>query len=296
MIFGLPEKELFSKGHRACIGCGQALAMRLALKAADENTILVQATGCGEVFSTPYPYTAYKIPYIHVAFENAAAVASGIEAALKHLKNYDARVLVFAGDGGTFDIGLQALSGAIERNHKFCYVCFDTAAYSNTGIQRSSATPKYADTTTSPAGKKIHGKMEWRKPLPMIIAAHKIKYVATASPAFPVDLYRKVKEGLDVNGPAYIQIDAPCISGWKINYDMAVEIARLAVETNVNPLYEIKDGKLILKENEKKKPVIEYLKLQGRFKHLNKIEVEEIQKHVDFEYELLKSLNNKRIF
>jgi len=293
-MFGLPEQELLAKGHNACSGCGENLGIRLALKAATKDTILVQNTSCGEVTTVAYPRSSYKIPYIHCLFENGAAVASGIETALKKL-NKKTKVLVFAGDGGTFDIGFQALSGATERKHDFCYVCFDTAAYSNTGIQRSGATPKYADTTTSPAGSKISGKMEWKKPMPFILAAHNMPYVATANVAFPIDLYKKVKKGLEIKGPAYIQVFSPCVPGWKISTNETINVARKAVESNICPLYEIIDGKYILNHKTSKKiNVEEYLKLQGRFKHLfkkeNKYLVKEIQQHVDNEWEKLLKL------
>tara|TARA_Y100000310_G_C20671309_1_gene810460 strand:- start:364 stop:1248 length:885 start_codon:yes stop_codon:yes gene_type:complete len=287
-MFGLPEQELLAKGHNACSGCGENLGIRLALKAATKDTILVQNTSCGEVTTVAYPRTSYRIPYIHCLFENGAAVASGIETALKKL-NKKTKVLIFAGDGGTFDIGFQALSGAVERGHDFCYVCFDTAAYSNTGIQRSGATPKYADTTTSPVGNKILGKMEWKKPMPLILAAHNMPYVATASVAFPIDLYKKVKKGLEMKGPAYVQVFSPCVPGWKFPTSQTVNVARKAVETCINPLYEIENGNYKLNYKPAKKiNVEEYLKLQGRFKHLfktrNKLLIKEIQKHVDNEW------------
>ena len=215
MINQLPEEEYFAQGHRACAGCGSVLAIRHVLKAAGKNTIIAQATGCMEVVSTPYPETSWKLPWIHVLFENAAAVASGIEVALKKLNKKDVNVLAIAGDGGTFDIGFQALSGAIERGHKFCYVCIDNEAYMNTGVQRSGATPMFASTTTSPAGKKVPGKLQPKKPLPFIIAAHGLRYVATASSANPLDIYNKVKKALSINGPSFIQIFTPCPTGWK---------------------------------------------------------------------------------
>lgn len=295
MIFGLPENDFLEKGHNSCYGCGEALGMRIALKAATKDTILVQATSCGEVTTTAYPHTAFKLPYIHVLFENAAAVAAGIKEAMEKLGK-KTRILVFAGDGGTFDIGFQALSGAIERGHDFCYVCFDTNAYSNTGIQRSGATPKYADTTTAPYGKKIHGKMEYKKPMPMIIAQHKPRYVANASVGDVIDLYNKVKKGLELKGPAYVQVLSPCVVGWKYNSALTVEVGRKAIQTNICPLYEIEDGVLKVRENEKALKVDDYLKLQPRFKHLTKEEIMDIQEHVDREYKYLLSMNNKRVF
>ncbi len=290
-IAGLPEEELFAQGHRACAGCGSVLAVRYALKAAGKNTIVVSATGCMEVISSPYPQTAWKVPWIHANFENSAAVASGIAAALKKQKSgtqtksdsSSTNVLVIAGDGGTFDIGLQSLSGAVERNHNFCYICYDNEAYENTGIQRSGATPKFAWTTTSPVGKLIHGKQEQKKNMPLIIAAHNENvYVATANIAYPLDFYNKVKKGLNHKGPAYIQIFTPCIAGWKIPSNITIQLAQLAFKTNTYPLYEIENGILTInKKPDKKIPVEKYLMLQGRFKHLNKQEIEEIQKHTD---------------
>lgn len=290
MILGLPEEELFAKGHRACLGCGSALAIRHVLKAAGKNTIVTVATGCVEVFSTPYPESSWKVPFIHSAFENAAATASGIVAALKKL-NKNVNVLAIAGDGGTADIGLQALSGAIERGHNFCYICYDNSGYMNTGNQRSSLTPKYAATTTSPAGKKIHGKLEWKKPLPFIIAAHNAPYVATANVAEPLDLVNKVRKALQIRGTCYVQIFSPCPTGWKFPWDKTIEIAKLAIETRVDPLFEIENGFLkITKRIEKKVPVKKYLAMQGRFKHLNEKEINEIQKHVDEEWDRIEKL------
>lgn len=293
-IAGLPEEELFAQGHRACAGCGQAIAVRLVMKAAGKNTIVANATGCLEVFSTPYPESAWRVPWIHVAFENAAAVASGIAASLKY-KGEKHNLLVFGGDGGTFDIGLQALSGAAERGHNFCYVCYDNGAYMNTGIQRSGATPKYASTTTSPAGKVIHGKQEFKKNLPFILAAHKA-YVATASISNHIDLFNKVKKGIEFDGPAYIQIDSPCPTGWKSIPNDTVKIAKKAYETRLYPLFEIEGGVLKnLKKPAKKVPVEECLKMQGRFKHLNAEEIKDVQKHIDDEWNRLLKLEESKL-
>ncbi|MFH1211122.1 MAG: thiamine pyrophosphate-dependent enzyme [archaeon] len=297
MILGLPEEELIAQGSRSCSGCGPMLGMRLLLKAAGKNTIVTIGTGCMEVVTTPYPQSSFLVPVIHNAFENTAATASGIEAALKHLGKKDVNVLAIAGDGGTFDIGLQALSGMIERGHKVCYVCYDNEGYQNTGNQRSGSTPKFSSTTTTPYGSKIHGKIERKKPLPFIIAAHRLPYMATASIAFPQDLYRKVKKALSVDGPSYIQLFAPCTLGWKFTPGLTVSIAKLAVETNFSPLYEVDKGLFILnKHMEKPKPVSEYLKLQGRFKNLKNEEIDLLQKDVDREFEFLKSLENKKLF
>jgi len=300
MIQGLPEEEYWIKGHRACAGCGASIAMRHAMKAAGKNTIVVNATGCMEVVSTPYPETAWNVPYIHGAFENAAAIASGIVEALKKQGKKNVNVLAIAGDGGTFDIGLQALSGAVERNHDFCFLCYDNAAYMNTGIQRSGATPRYAATTTSPAGKVIHGKVEWKKHMPFIIAAHNENvYVATANIGFPLDFYKKVKKGLAHKGPAYIQVFTPCVPGWKYNPALTIEICKNAFNAKVTPLYEIEKGILkFTKKPDKIIPVKEYMKPQGRFRHLNDKEIQDVQKHVDAEWDKLTKLEKSglRIF
>jgi pyruvate ferredoxin oxidoreductase beta subunit len=293
-ILGLAKEEYFASGHRACAGCGQALSTRLVLKAAGKNTIACCNTGCLEVFSTPYPETSWRIPWIHVAFENAAAVASGIERAFKHLKKKH-NILAMAGDGGTFDIGLQSLSGAAERGHNFCYICYDNGAYMNTGIQRSGATPKYAATTTTPHGSKIHGKLESKKDMPFIMAAHRC-YVATASAAFPQDLVKKVQKGINFDGPAYIQIDSVCTLGWGVRSDLTIEANRLAYETRLFPLFEIENGKLInLKKPTKELPVEECLKLQKRFAKLHPDEIKEIQAEVDAYWSRLLELEKTKV-
>ncbi len=296
-ICGLSKEEHFASGHKACAGCGAALVPRYALKAAGKNTIVCNATGCLEVFSTAYPETAWKVPWIHVTFENAASVASGIDKALtKQGKRDKLNLLVFGGDGGTFDIGFQFLSGAIERGHKFTYICYDNEAYMNTGIQRSGSTPKYAATTTSPAGKKIHGKTEFKKPMPFIIGAHKNVYVATANIAFPQDFVAKVKKALAYDGPSYIQVYAPCPTGWKFASDMTIEISKMAFNTNIYPLFEIEDGVITLnREPSNKRPVEDFFKMQGRLKHLNDKEIRDVQKHVDKEFERIKHLSAMKI-
>ncbi|GAH55772.1 unnamed protein product, partial [marine sediment metagenome] len=236
------KKETFAPGHRACIGCGEALAVRLACKALGQNVIIVNATGCMEIVSSQLPYTSWRVPWIHTLFENTAAVASGIEAGLKVMAKkgkqttQDVGVVAMAGDGGTSDIGLQALSGALERGHNFLYICFDNEAYMNTGIQRSSATPFGASTTTSPAGKISIGQVTWKKNMPAIAAAHNIPYVATACPSYPFDLMAKVKKGIETPGPAYIHILSVCPTGWRCPTDLTVRIGRLAVETGIFPL------------------------------------------------------------
>ncbi|RLI34056.1 pyruvate synthase subunit beta [Candidatus Bathyarchaeota archaeon] len=289
-IEDLPREEWFVQGHRACQGCGLALATRLAMKALGPNTIVATATGCLEVISSPYPYTSWAVPWIHVAFENAAAVASGIEAALKALMRKGVlepkkiNVVAMAGDGGTADIGLQALSGALERWHDFVYICLDNEAYMNTGIQRSGTTPYMAWTTTSPVGKILRGKWTVKKNMPAIAAAHGIPYVATATVAYPLDLVNKVKRAAETEGPAYIHILCPCTPGWRISNEITIKISRLAVQTGFFPLYEIVNGELkVTVKPGKRKPVAEYLKLQGRFRHLTDEDIAKIQEHVDRE-------------
>ncbi|MCD6571910.1 MAG: pyruvate synthase subunit beta [Thermoplasmata archaeon] len=290
-------ESLLASGHRACAGCGPAIAIRQILEAAGKNTIVIEATGCMEVTTTPYPQTAWRVPWLHVAFENAAAAASGVEAAYKALiakgkisKDKMPNIIALAGDGGTFDIGLQALSGMLERGHKVLYVCYDNEAYMNTGIQRSSATPFFAHTTTSPAGKIIPGKIRKKKPIAMIAAAHDIPYVATANIAYPADLKKKIKKALSVDGPSFIHLFAPCPTGWRFGTEQTVELARLAVETGVFILYEITNEEplkpIVTKYLTDRKPVEEYLKLQGRFRHLFKPKkrqdlIDKIQAEVD---------------
>ena len=295
-INNIPTDEYFASGHRACAGCGQALPVRHVLKAAGRNTIVANATGCLEVFSTPYPETSWRVPWVHAAFETAASVASGIDRALVQQKKRDRiNVLAFAGDGGTFDIGLQALSGAAERRHKFTFVCYDNSSYMNTGNQRSGATPKYAETTTTPVGKKIRGKQEFKKNMPMIMAAHGC-YVATANAAFPHDIIAKVKKALSKDGVSYIQIFSPCIPGWGIPSNISVEIAKLAFRTNMYPLFEIEDGIVrITNRPSKVSPIEEFLSPQGRFKHLTKDETAELQKNVDSEWSRLVKLDESKI-
>ena len=290
----LPQRDFFAPGHRACIGCGEALAVRLVTKALGRNVIISNATGCMEVISTPYPTSSWRVPWIHTLFENAAAVASGIEAALTILSKKGKmdkmpKVVAMGGDGATSDIGLQALSGAWERGHDFLYVCFDNEAYMNTGIQRSSATPLGASTTTSPAGKLSIGQTTWKKNMPAIAAAHDIPYVATACPSYPFDLIDKVNKAVAVSGPAYLHVLSPCPTGWRYPTDLSIRLGRLAVETGVFPLYEVEDGKYRLSlDFPQLRPVRDYLTAQGRFRHLPEEEMERIQRGVDRQYELLK--------
>jgi pyruvate ferredoxin oxidoreductase beta subunit len=292
-----PEKEFVTSGHRACQGCAEVLAIRLALKGFGRDTILVMATGCMEIISTPLPTTAWKLPWIHVAFENAAAVASGVESAIKVLmskgkiEKKDIHVVAIAGDGGTSDIGLQALSGALERGHKFTYICVDNEAYMNTGIQRSSSTPFGAATTTSPPGKRSVGQATWKKDMPKIAAAHNIPYVATACPSYPFDLLSKVKKARMVNGPSYIHILSVCPTGWRIPSAQSIKYGRLSVETGVFPLYEIINGKYNLTYNpEPLRHIVDYFNGQGRYRHLTVKTISKIQEKVNSEWKRLKYL------
>lgn len=288
--------EFLAPGHRACLGCGEALAVRLVAKALGKNIIIVNATGCIEIISSPLPYTSWKVPWIHTLFENTAAVASGIEAGIKMLKNKqkynkETKVIAMAGDGGTADIGLQALSGALERGHDFIYICYDNEAYMNTGIQRSSSTPFGASTTTSPAGKMSIGQTTWKKNMPAIAAAHDIPYVATACPSYPFDLLNKVEKAVKVKGPAYLHILSVCPTGWRTTSDTTIQLGRLAVRTGIFPLYEIEDGKYKLNVDPPQlRPVEEYIKVQGRFRHLSADVINSIQERVTAGYAKLKKM------
>jgi len=287
----LTQKEYFAPGHRACQGCAEVLAVRLVAKALGRNVIVSNATGCMEIVSSPLPFTSWRVPWFHVAFENTAAVASGVEAGLKVLMR-KGRIphkkivsLAMAGDGGTADIGLQALSGALERGHDFIYICTDNEAYMNTGIQRSSSTPFGASTTTSPAGKVQMGQITWKKNMAAIAAAHSIPYVATACPSYPIDLVQKVRKAADIAGPAYIHILSVCPTGWRSAPELSIKLGRLAAETGIFPLYEVEHGTYRLTiDFPQLKPVKDYIKLQGRFRHLTEEIIGEIQKRVDHEY------------
>jgi pyruvate ferredoxin oxidoreductase beta subunit len=286
MVSSLPEEELFVAGHTACAGCGESLAVRIAMKALGRDTIVCLSTGCLEVFSTQYKNSAWKVPVIHMLFENTAAVASGVEVAMRRLEK-KTKVAVFAGDGATIDIGFCSLSGMLERRHRVIYICLDNEAYMNTGVQRSGATPYAAHTTTSPTGKFSIGNPLYKKDAPSIIAAHGVPYVATCSIAHPKDLFKKVRKACYIDGPSYIQIHVPCPTGWGFDSSKTIEIGKLALETHLWINYEIMDGVItnVMKIREKK-PVEEYLKLQSRFKHLfvsedGKKEIERIQQIAD---------------
>jgi len=278
----IPEEEFLAPGHRGCAGCGATVGVRLALKVLGKNTVAVSSTGCLEVITTPYPETSWEIPWIHVAFENAAAVASGVERALRARGRSDVNVVAFAGDGGTADIGMQALSGAMERGHNIIYICYDNEAYMNTGIQRSASTPYGASTTTSPHGKESFGEDRPKKNMPLIMAAHGVPYVATASISYPEDFMEKVRKARDIEGPAYIHLHQPCTTGWGFDPSKTVELGRLAVETGSWILYEIEDGDFrVTYRPVQRKPVEEYLNAQKRFRHLTEEQKAKIQEYID---------------
>jgi len=298
----MPEK--LAGGHRLCPGCGAPNIFRLALRAAGEHSVIGVATGCVEVSTTIYPYSAWRNSFIHSAFENSAATVSGVEAAYKALKRRgrvqaDFKFIAAGGDGGTYDIGLQSLSGALERGHNMVYICYDNEAYQNTGNQRSSSTPMGSNTTTSPMGKESYGRKGWRKDLTAIAAAHHIPYVAQSTGFHWNDLYKKLEKAFAVEGPAFINVLAPCVPGWKIGTESSMEYNRLAVETNFWPLYEIEDGKVTVNKVPKEKlPIEEWLKGQGRFRHLfvpkNRHVIEKLQEEVDIRWErLLESAEKK---
>jgi pyruvate ferredoxin oxidoreductase beta subunit len=281
--------DIISQGHSLCAGCGVGIALNLIGKAAPKNVIVSMATSCLEVCTTVYPKTAFNVPVIHAAFETSSAVASGIEAAVSKLGK-DWKVMAIAGDGGTVDIGLQALSGMLERGHRVTQIMVNNEAYMNTGIQRSGATPYGAWTTTSPPGRLTVGKEQWRKPIEEIVAAHRIPYVATASVAYPPDLIAKVKKAFE-RQPSFLDIHCPCPTGWKFDVSKTVDVAKKAVDTGMWVLYEIEDGQFrITKRIPQRKPVEEYLQSQGRFKHLKEAAISDIQKHIDSEWERLEKL------
>lgn len=285
MRLTIPEEEIMQPGHLACLGCGATLAIRFVLKALGRKTVMTIPACCCTVIDGPFPYSAYGVPIWHTAFETAASAATGIKAGLEMLGDKDTTVLAWAGDGGTFDIGIQALSGAAERGDDILYVCYDNEAYMNTGIQRSSATPLGAWTTTTPVR---HPKNRPKKDIIAIMAAHRIPYTATASIGYPEDLIKKVEKAKESKETKFLHILAPCPTGWRSRPDDTVKLAKLAVETKVFPLYEVENGEIWrMTKKSKGVPVVEYLKLQGRFKHLKEEDVKQIQSNVDREYEKL---------
>ena len=288
----LPKEEYLLKGHAACAGCGPSIAIRLLFKALGNRIILVVPACCTTVIQGPYPFTSFAVPLQNILFEATAASASGIVAALGQRNIKDITVVGWAGDGGTVDIGIQALSGAAERETDFIYICYDNEAYGNTGMQRSGATPYGAWTTTTPTGKR-----ERKKDMPLIMAAHRIPYVATACPSYPTDFVTKLRKAKEIKGTKYIHILAPCPTGWRYDTSKTVELGRLAVQTGLWALFEIEHGKFKLSppsdrliDKAKRKPVQEYLALQGRFRNLTEEDIERIQKWVDEDWEQYRKL------
>jgi len=285
MKFNIPEHELMKSGHVACPGCGASMAMRYALKALGPNTVVCIPACCWAIIDGPSPCSVNTVPVLHCAFETAAITATGVKAGLERQGKDDTTVMAWAGDGGTFDIGMQALSGAAERNEDIIYVCYDNEAYMNTGIQRSSATPWGAWTTTTPVE---NPKERPKKDIIDILLAHHIPYVATASVAYPDDFIRKMQKAKSIRGMKFIQILSPCPPGWKSIPEESVHISRLAINTKIFPVYEVENGyNYTINIEPKHTPVEEYLNLQGRFKHLNKAQVKEIQLATDRKWEIL---------
>jgi len=283
--YQIPERELLEGGHLACAGCGAAIGMRLALKALGEKTILVIPASCWSIAPGAFPHSALDVPVYHTAFETGGAAAAGISTALEILGHKETTVVTWAGDGGTFDIGIQSLSGAAERNDDFIYICNDNEAYMNTGIQRSSATPYLAWTTTTPAK---NPKERPKKNMLEIMADHRIPYVASVTIAYPEDMIRKIRKAKRIRGTKFIHLLSPCPPGWRAPSEKVVHLSRLAVKTRVFPLLEIEDGeRYTLNVNPDAIPVTEYLRAQGRFDHLGEKEVEEVQRHVDQEWKRL---------
>ncbi len=304
MATPLKLKELYKKedrltpGHRLCAGCAAPIVVRQILAAIDEPVVLSNATGCLEVSTTIYPYTAWQVPWIHSAFENAASTMAGVEAMYRSLvrqgkmEERNIKFVAFGGDGGTYDIGIQALSGLLERGHRVLYVCYNNEAYMNTGIQRSGATPLGAWTTTSPVGRVIPGKPRPRKDLTAIAAAHDIPYAAQASPHNWRDLMRKVRKAVAADGASFMNVLSDCNRGWRHPTDTTIEVSRLAVDTCYWPLYEVEDGEWKLTYRPKEKlPIEDFLRPQGRFRHLfreeNKHIIEQLQAEVDRKWQQL---------
>ncbi len=302
-----PTAERFLGGHRLCAGCPAGAIVRQVLTAIEKPVIAVNATGCLEVATTIVPFTSWNIPWVHIAFENAAAVASGIEAAVKALKKRgvieeDIVIVAFAGDGGTYDIGFQALSGAAERGHKVIYVLYDNEGYMNTGIQRSSSTPIYTWTTTSPVGRVIPGKPQHKKHITEAMVAHGIPYVVQTALYPPMDLMRRIRFASEnVQGFSFFNVYSPCNRGWRFEPKLGVEISKLAVETNYWPVYEVYNGVYSVYKPRTTRPLEDFLKLQGRFSHLLKPEnsklLEEFRAHVDkfWKYLLAKEKMTKEL-
>ena len=285
MRLDIPDRDYMYSGHVGCPGCGAAIAMRFVLKALEEKTMMVIPACCWSIIAGPFPQSTLQIPVIHTAFETGGAVASGIRAALDMKGDTETTVVTWAGDGGTFDIGFQALSGAVERNEDFLYICYDNEAYMNTGVQRSSSTPYGAWTMTTPD--RDWKKMR-KKNIVEALVAHRIPYAATANIAYPEDLIQKVRKAKAIKGSRFLHIYASCPTGWRIPSDLSVKIARMAVQANIFPLYEVEDGlRYTINFTPKRYLVKEYFRLQGRFKHLSEKDLEQIQEMVDEDWKML---------
>ncbi len=288
MKYTIPEQEIMCSGHKACQGCGAAHAMRFALKALGPKTVLAIPACCWAVIDGPFPYSSVGVPLFHCAFETAAVTASGIRAGLDMRGETDVNVVAWAGDGGTFDIGIQSLSGTVERNDNIIYICYDNEAYMNTGVQRSSSTPWGAVTSTTPPR---HFKQERKKDMMAIMAAHGIPYTASASIAYPEDFIKKIKKAMATKGAKFIHVLATCPPGWRSSPELSIQLAKLAVQTHVFPLYEIYEGKYYkFSMDPEKKPITEYMKPQGRFRHLTEEQVKDLDRQVDERYAWLKEL------
>ncbi len=289
-IKDLPTQDWFTCGHTACPGCGGAIVARIAMKIFGPKTVVYHPASCMLIFTATYPNNAFKVPYLHVLFENSAVCASGISRALKRLGKDDVNVVAFVGDGGTADIGIQALSGAAERNEDIIYIMYDNEAYMNTGIQRSSATPFGAWTTTTPVGSVQAGKLEFKKDVPAIMMAHDVPYVATASIGYPTDFIKKLEKAKAKKGFRYLQVLAPCPTGWKADTGKTIELSKFAVETGLWTLFEYEDGKYTINRTPKFTPVEDYVKMQGRFKHLTPENVKQIKDWIKKKWEREKGL------
>ncbi|MEM2838768.1 MAG: pyruvate synthase subunit PorB [Thermoplasmata archaeon] len=280
-IKDLPDEPIMTPGHTACAGCAVATAIRNVMKVVGKNSIVYNPACCLMIFTAMYPSFGWKVPYHHVAFENSAACVTGVKRAYKQLGRDDIQVVAIAGDGGTADIGIQALSGAAERNEDILYIMYDNEAYMNTGIQRSGCTPKGAWTTTTPVGKVKAGKTEHKKDMPMIMLAHNVPYVATASVGYMQDLLNKVEKATKIKGFRYIQIFTPCPTGWRSDTAKSIELAKQAVDCGMFTLFEAEYGRLTITKKPKMTPVKDYLMAQGRFRHLKDEQIEEIQRWVN---------------
>jgi pyruvate ferredoxin oxidoreductase beta subunit/2-oxoisovalerate ferredoxin oxidoreductase beta subunit len=281
----IPQEDYLNPGHLGCPGCGASIAMKLALKALGQKTIVVIPACCWGILAGPHPHSSLKVPILHTAFATAGAAASGIRAALDMRGDTDTTVLSWAGDGGTFDIGFQSLSGAVERNEDCIFVCYDNEAYMNTGVQRSSATPFGTRTTTTPG-------QDWKKTrkknIIEALAAHRIPYAATASIAFPEDMVRKFQEAKEKKGGSrFLHVLAACPPGWRVPSELTIKVSRLAVQANVFPLYEVEDGITYTLNYTGERKVKDYLEVQGRFKHLTETDISDIQRQVDADWKLL---------